>query len=143
MPQSNSGVSTHTVFVPRPPADCWRVFTDVALLASWVPGLRRARAVAVDEGGRPSEILFEFAASLTYSLVYRYDPAAHELWWEPRAGKRDAVRGGARFDAEAGGTRLRYHLAQGDGRSASERALADPERLLAAFVACMAQAPRR
>jgi len=113
------------------------MFTDPVLLTSWVPGLRRARAVTVDEAGRPTEILFEFAASLTYSLVYRYATAEHALWWEPRAGKRDAVRGHARFVAEGDGTRLHYELEQGDGRSVSERALADPQRLLDAFVAAM------
>ena len=33
---------TVTAFVTRDADACWRVFTDVALLTSWVPGLRRA-----------------------------------------------------------------------------------------------------
>ena len=127
---------TATLFVPRSPTDCWRHFTDAATLIGWVPGLRRARVVTTGADGLPLEVAFEFAASRTYSLVYRYDVAGRAVSWEPRVGLRDAVRGGARFDAEDGGTRVTY-TTEDAGRSEAERALDDPERLLAAFAAWM------
>jgi hypothetical protein len=64
-----------SAFVTRDPAACWKLFTDIALLGAWVPGLRRAQVLA-KEKGLPSEVHFEFASSLAYTLVYTYDPAA-------------------------------------------------------------------
>lgn len=129
--------------VPRDPEACWRAFTDPATLAAWVPGLRRARVIAMDDGGRPQEILFEFGSSSTYSLVYTYDPAAREVAWQPRTGKHDAVAGFARFELVEGGTRIIYALKQGDGRSPAEKALGDLDTLIAAFVRFVADEKRR
>ena len=120
-------------YLAQSPDTCWRSFTDPQLLGAWVPGLRRTRVVVTGGDGLASEILFEFAASLTYTLVYSYDPTAREVRWEPRAGKRDAVRGFARFDAFDSGTRMTYGLEQGDGRSEVERALGEPANLVEAF----------
>ena len=89
-------------FVPSAPERCFRAFTDAATLVAWVPGLRRARLIATDAAGQPLEILFEFGPSLTYSLVYTYDAARLEVTWQPRAGKRDAVAGFARFFMRVG-----------------------------------------
>jgi hypothetical protein len=120
--------------VSRAPDRCWRAFVDARSLTGWVPGLRRAQVILLGDDGLPAEILFEFGASLTYTLVYTYDVAAREVRWQPRAGKRDAVAGFARFDAEGEGTRITYELAHGDGRSAAEKALGDQAALLDAFV---------
>lgn len=125
-------METVTAFVARDADACWRIFTDVNLLTSWVPGLRRAQVIA-KEHGLPSEIHFEFASSLAYTLIYRYDRERREVHWAPKLGKRDGVTGFARFEAEGDGTRITYGLAQGDGRTAAERALSDPQPLLAAF----------
>jgi hypothetical protein len=108
-------------YIARSPEACWRVFTNAALLPAWVPGLRRARVIATDADGLPREIQFEFAASLIYSLVYSYDTVAREIRWEPRAGKRDAVRGFARFEPVESGTRLTYGLEPGDERNPTDR----------------------
>jgi len=129
--------------VPRAPEACWRAFTDPTTLPAWVPGLRRARVVAIDEQGRPSEILFEFGASLTYSLIYTYDVTTREVTWQPRAGKRDAVAGFARFDAQDDGTRITYGLKHGEGRSRAEREQGDLSALVDAFVRWMADEKRR
>ena len=110
------------------------MFIDVATLAAWVPGIRRAEVIA-KEKGLPSEVHFEFASSLAYTLVYRYDPIQRVLSWEPKLGKRDAVTGFARFDPAEGGTRMTYALEDGDGRGPVERALGNPSTLVAAFVA--------
>jgi len=123
------------VVVARDPRACWRAFTDPSTLHAWVPGLRKARVIATDANGLPSEILFELGSSLTYSLAYSYDLAKLEVAWQPRAGKRDAVAGAARFEAaENGGTKIVYSLKQGDGRSEAQRALGASDPLLAAFV---------
>ena len=119
--------------VPRDPDRCWRAFIDAASLAAWVPGLRRARVILVGDDGLPAEILFEFGESLTYTLVYTYDVANREVRWVPRAGKRDAVAGFARFEAVDGGTSITYALEQGDGRSDEQKALGDQAALLDAF----------
>lgn len=119
--------------VPRDLDRCWRAFVDAASLAAWVPGLRRARVILVGAGGLPEEILFEFGESLTYSLVYTYDVANREVRWEPRAGKRDAVAGFARFDVVEEGTRITYALEHGDGRTDVQKALGDQTALLDAF----------
>ena len=116
------------------------MFTDPQQFAAWIPGLRRVRVIATGTDGLPSEILFEFSTSLTYSLAYTYDAAAREVRWEPRAGKRDAVGGMARFDAFDTGTRVTYALEQGVGRSPSDRALGGPEQLLESFAKWMHEA---
>jgi hypothetical protein len=112
------------------------VFVDPTVLAAWVPGLRRARVIATNPDGLPLEIQFEFSTSLIYSLVYTYDAAAREVRWEPRAGKRDAVRGFARFDPFDEGTRITYSVEHGGGRSTAEQDA--PHALLDAFAKWMA-----
>jgi hypothetical protein len=130
---------TATKLIPRSPAACWRHFIDAALLVAWVPGLRRARVVATLPDGLPLEIAFEFAASRTYSLVYRYDVATRTVTWSPRMGQRDAVLGSARFDDEDGATRVTYSLESSGARSAAERHDDDPVVLLDAFAAWMSR----
>ena len=133
VPSANDNLRSVETFIGRSPDQCWRALTDASLLAAWVPGLRRARVVEVETSGLAREVLFEFSTSLSYSLVYTYDAAALELRWEPRIGKRDAVRGFARFEACDSGTKMIYALEQGAGRNASDLALADPETTLVAF----------
>lgn len=123
-----------TGFVSRDPASCWRVFSDAALLALWVPGLRRAQIIAKSRG-LPEEVHFEYASSLAYTLVYHYDVERHEVRWEPKLGKRDGVSGFARFEPADGGTRMTYGLEPGPGRAPAEPA--ELEALVAAFVAWM------
>ncbi len=121
--------------VPREPLACWRLFTDVALLGAWVPGLRRAQVLA-KERGLPSEVHFEFATDLAYTLVYTYDLEALEVTWHPKLGARDAVSGFARFARSADGTTaLTYGLEHGAGRDAGERALGDLRELVTALSA--------
>jgi len=135
-------VQTVTRFVSREPASCWRVFTDAALLTLWVPGLRRAQILAKDRG-LPAEVHFEFADSLAYTLVYRYDLERLEVSWEPKLGKRDGVRGYARFERAHGGTQVTYGLEQGEGRGPEERSLGDLATLVDAFATWMdAERPR-
>jgi hypothetical protein len=107
-------MQTLTAFVARDPDACWRVFTDVALLTTWVPGLRRAE-ILTRERGMPAEIHFELA-SHAYTLVYRYDKANREVHWQPKLGKQDGVTGFARFEPEGTGTRFTYALEHGDAR---------------------------
>ena len=126
-----------TTYIRRSPEACWRVLTDATVLTGWVPGLRRARVVATDAAGLAREIQFEFSTSLSYSLVYTYDAAAHEMRWEPKVGKRDAVRGLARLEAFDDGTRLVYELEHGDGRSTADQELGDLDALVAAFARWM------
>lgn len=103
-------MSTAVAFVARSPVSCWRVFTDAAMFPAWIPGLRKSRVITTDESGRPQEIMFEFATSRTYSLVYTYDDEQREVRWEPHANKRDAVRGFARFEPLDDGTQITYRL---------------------------------
>jgi len=126
-------VRTASVFIPRSPDACWRQFTDASLLPGWVPGMRRARVIAAGPDGLAREVSFEFAASLTYSLVYTYDVDAREVRWEPRVGRRDAVRGVARFNLEDDGTRVVCSL--------DERTDGELDALLAAFRRWMLETP--
>src|SRR5262245_33376160 len=103
-----------TVFVPRDPQTCWRAFLDAAALPLWVPGLRRAQVLAKSHG-LPSEIHFEFATSLVYTLAYQYDVERREIRWEPKLGRRDGVTGSVRFEPFDDGARMTYALAHGDG----------------------------
>src|SRR5690349_20133999 len=112
-------MDTVTALVSRDADSCWRVFTDVSLLTSWVPGLRRAQ-ILLKERGMASEIHFEFASALAYTLVYTYDKDVREVRWQPKLGAREGVTGFARFEPEAGKTRVTYGLEQGDARSAAE-----------------------
>lgn len=130
---ANDNLRSVETYIARSPDACWHALIDASLLAAWVPGLRRARVVELDTNGLAHEVLFEFSTSLTYSLVYSYDAATRELRWEPRIGKRDAVRGFARFDACDGGTKMVYALEQGAGRNAADLALGDPGMVSIAF----------
>jgi hypothetical protein len=133
MQSANDNLRSVVTYIAQSPDMCWRALVDTRLLAAWVPGLRRARVIESDASGLPREVLFEFAASLTYSLIYSYDLVARELRWEPRTGKRDAVRGFARFEACDQGTRMTYALEQGGGRNVAEQALGDPDAIVIAF----------
>ena len=133
VPSANDNLRSYETYISRSPAQCWRALADASLLAAWVPGLRRARVIELDASGFAREVLFEFSTSLSYSLVYTYDVDALELHWEPRIGKRDAVRGFARFESCDGGTKMTYAIEQGAGRNASNLAVGDPEAVLVAF----------
>jgi len=130
---------TATIVLSQSVDACWRAFTDARLLLAWVPGLRRATVISTGAMGLPREILFEFAESRTYTLIYDYDLAAHEVRWQPQLGKRDAVSGHARFTAENGTTRMEYALDQGDGRTEAERALGSLDVLVASFASWLAK----
>jgi hypothetical protein len=123
-----------TLFVPRDPDLCWRVFTDVSLLTQWVPGLTSAE-ILVKERGLPVEIHFEFANALAYTLVYSYDKDRREVRWQPKLGKHEGVSGFARFELEGDGTRMTYGLEQGDARNETARALGELQPLVEAFAA--------
>lgn len=126
-----------TAFVPRDPQACFRAFSDAASLLAWVPGLRRAQVIALGARGLPSEIHFEYASSLVYTLVYTYDLEARSIAWEPKLGKRDGVSGAVTFEPFDGGTRISYRLTHGAGRNDNDRAIGDPQTLVDAFVAWM------
>lgn len=110
---------------------------DPALLTRWVPGLRRAIVIATGPFMLPAEIHFELSEARAYTLVYTYDLAAREVRFEPRLGKRDGVRGYARFEPFEDGTRLEYGLELGDARFAAEREPGDAEALVASFARWM------
>ena len=124
-------MQTVTAYVTRDPATCWEIFTDVARLAAWVPGLRRVETIAKTHVGLPGEVHFEYASSLTYTLTYTYDAAKREVRWQPKLGARDGVTGFARFDAFDAGTRITYGLEHGDNRTAANRS--DQQALVDAF----------
>jgi hypothetical protein len=132
-------MSTTTLYLPHPPADCWRALTDATQLIAWLPGLRRATVVATDGNGLASEVLFEYAESRTYTLLYHYDHEKLEMFWVPRVGKRDAVSGSARLIPEEAGTRIEYTLEQGDSRRPEDIALGAPDAILAAFQSWLAR----
>jgi uncharacterized protein YndB with AHSA1/START domain len=127
-------VETVTAFIPRDPATCFRAFTDARQLASWVPGLRRAD-ILTKARGLASEVHFEFASELAYTLVYTYDN--HEVSWQPKLGADAGVTGFARFDDAPGGTQFTYGLEHGEARTPDEQELGNLNALVAAFVAWM------
>lgn len=102
----------------------------------WVPGLRVAEVVEVEDG-LPIEIRFDYAGGLAYSLRYTYDREGHVVRWEPRSADRGGVRGFARFEPDDDGTRFTYALEHDQGRKAAERALDDPRTLVEAFARWM------
>jgi hypothetical protein len=124
-------MQTVTAVVPRDPDACWELFTDVALLTSWVPGLRQAEIITGSRA-QPTEIHFVFG-SLAYTLVYVYDKAGREVHWEPKLGRNEGVTGFVRFESESRGTRVTYGIEQGDARGQAERELGDAQRLVDAF----------
>jgi uncharacterized protein YndB with AHSA1/START domain len=119
--------------VARPLDVCWRVFTDPATMAAWVPGLRTATVVRARPDGLAEEIRFAYAGNLDYALVYTYDLAEHVIRWEPSEVARGGVRGFARFSPVDGGVELTYAIEHDGGRRAAERALDDPRILVEAF----------
>jgi uncharacterized membrane protein len=125
-------MQTVTTYVPRDADTCWRVFIDIPRLTQWVPGLRHAEIIT-KERGLPSEVHFQFAQSLAYTLVYSYDRDRREIRWESKLGRRDGVSGWVRFEPFEDGTRITYALEHGDGRGAAERELGDLQRLVDAY----------
>lgn len=125
-------VQTLITFLPRDADTCWRVFTDIPRLTQWVPGLRHAETISKSRG-MPSEVHYQFANSLAYTLVYTYDKTKREIRWEPKLGRREGVTGWVRFEPFEGGTRFTYALEHGDGRGVAERELGDLQRLADAF----------
>lgn len=125
-------MQTVTTFVPRDADTCWRVFIDVGRLTAWVPGLRHAEIISKARG-LPSEVHYQFAHSLAYTLVYTYDRDHREIRWEPKLGVNEGVRGSVRFEPVDNGTRVTYALEHGAGRGAAERELGDLQRLVKAF----------
>jgi uncharacterized protein YndB with AHSA1/START domain len=119
--------------VARPIEACWRVFTDPSTMGDWVPGLHAVTIVRSRPDGLPQEARFEYAADLTYSLIYTYDLDASVVRWEPLEAQRGGVRGFARFTAVEGGTEMTYALEHDGGRKAAERSLDDPKMLIEAF----------
>jgi hypothetical protein len=130
-------VQTVTAVVSRDPDACFRLFTDVTLLRTWVPGLRAVEIIAGTRA-QPTEIHFEFGAH-SYTLVYTYDKQHREVHWEPKLGPREGVTGFVRFDDDPVGTRLTYGLRHGDARSQADRELGDAQRIVEAFVARLAR----
>lgn len=126
-----------TAVVPGDPDTCWRLFTDVTQLTSWVPGLRQAEIITGTRAA-PSEIHFVFEGTLAYTLVYTYDRAGREVRWEPKLGRGAGVTGFVRFEPDASGTRVTYALEHGEQRDPAQRELGDVQRLLDAFAARVA-----
>lgn len=120
-------METVTAFVAREVNACWSVFTDIAQLTSWVPGLRSAEILTM-ERGMPAEIHFEYGA-FAYTLIYSYDRAHREVRWQPKLGKLEGVTGFARFEPEGTGTKLTYGLEPGASRTGP----LDLQPLVAAF----------
>ena len=112
---------------------CWDVFVDPAKLVLWVPGLREARVVSRRADGLPHEIEFIYAKDLSYALIYDYDLEQREVSWAPREGQTGGLRGFASFTADDDGTEMNYGIEHDEGRKAAERALDDPNQLIAAF----------
>jgi uncharacterized protein YndB with AHSA1/START domain len=136
-------VQTVTGTVTADPETCWDLFTDVARMTSWVPGLREAQIIT---GTRvlPTEIHFEFVgaqSTASYTLVYSYDRTRREVRWEPKLGRQHGVTGFVRFDGHGSGTLVTYGIAHGDARSPADRATGDVQRLLDAFVTRVQAAP--
>jgi len=130
-------MQTASAVVPAAPETCWRLFTDVSLLTSWVPGLESAEIIT---GTRalPTEIHFVLAganATAAYTLVYAYDKPRGEVRWEPKLGRQHGVAGFVRFERENAGTLVTYGVEHGAARTADDRELGDAKRLLDAFVA--------
>jgi len=137
-----------TASIPRGADECWRALVDASLLGAWLPGLRRATVIALDANGHAAEVHFEFAASRNYTLLYTYDHELFEVRWEPRMGKRDAVRGFARFEVDPAysdelHTVMTYGLEQGAARTDAEAELGDPGLIVAAFASWLTSRPRR
>jgi hypothetical protein len=119
--------------VARPLEACWRVFVNPTTMTGWVPGLRDVRVLVTRPDGLAHEAQFEYAADLSYALIYTYDLEAHVVRWEPKEPQRGGVRGFARFTARDSSTEITYAMEHDAGRKAAERALDDPELLVEAF----------
>jgi uncharacterized protein YndB with AHSA1/START domain len=128
---------TATAVVSADPETCWRLFTDVSLLTSWVPGLQEA-TIITGTSASPSEIHFELAgarATVAYTLVYSYDKPRGEVRWQPKLGREHGVAGYVRFERDGNRTRVTYGLQHGDARDTDDREHDDVTRLLDGFVA--------
>jgi len=120
----------------RPVEACWNAFVDAPRLPQWVPALRSAEIIELREG-MPVEIAFALVTGTAYSLIYEYDLAARTVRWQPKDGSVGGLSGEASFVATPHGTKITLQMTQHPGRSFSERALADPHALIAAFVRWM------
>ncbi|MFO0599899.1 MAG: hypothetical protein U0228_31610 [Myxococcaceae bacterium] len=106
------------VTLPVPAKKCFDEFVDLRTARLWLPGLKRARVVRTDAGGRPLEVFYEFGEQLAYALVYAYDDTAKKVRWVPSSGVRDGVSGSASFEEVPAGCRFTYTLDSLRGREA-------------------------
>lgn len=120
--------------IPGSAQRAFEEFVDLKVARLWLPGLKRARVVRSDVGGRPLEVFYEFGDTLSYALVYAYDDAAKKVRWVPSSGVRDAVSGFASFEDTGAGCRFTYALESLKRDAGHEREVAS------AFVAWMTKA---
>lgn len=129
------------VVVHRAPRRCFDAFADARFLVAWVPELRRAVVVETDGAGRPSHVKFELGESLTYSILYDYDPERLRVDFRPGVGAREAVTGFAEFSVHPDGCLMTYAIATGVARGGQSVAAGDPELLARNFARWIESTP--
>jgi ribosome-associated toxin RatA of RatAB toxin-antitoxin module len=105
-----------SIEIEATPAEIMEVIADFDAYPDWVDGIKAAETRERGEGGRPSEVAFEFSAmgfNATYTLRYEYDPDDTGIRWTTTeaSGAVKDVRGGYELEALNGDTRVTYRLA--------------------------------
>lgn len=73
-----------TIEIACDPTFAWRLLADPRLAAEWVLGVADAEVLELDDAQRPVRVRFTgmpSAASLEYTMGYRYDEDARKLSW--------------------------------------------------------------
>ena len=99
----------------------WRLLSDPRLASEWVLGVADAEVLQLDEPQRPVQVRFTgmpSAASLEYTMGYRYDEGARHLSWHTVGEADRALDGEAWIEATGERTcRLHYSLKARASRS--------------------------
>lgn len=92
----------------------WTLLADPRLASEWVLGIADAEVLELDERGRPARVRFTgmpSAASLEYTMAYRYDEDGRRLSWGTVGDTDRSIDGEAWIEALGAATcRLHYTL---------------------------------
>ncbi|MGH2661805.1 MAG: SRPBCC family protein [Actinomycetota bacterium] len=105
-----------SIEIDADPAEIMAVIADFESYPEWVDGIRSAEVRERGDGGRPSEVAYEFSAmgfSATYTLRYEYEAEDRGVRWTTAeaSGAVKDITGSYELEPLNGDTKVTYRLA--------------------------------
>jgi carbon monoxide dehydrogenase subunit G len=104
-----------SIEIDADPAEIMAVIADFESYPEWVDGIRSAEVRERGDGGRPSEVAYEFSAmgfSATYTLRYEYEAEDRGVRWTTTeaSGAVKDITGSYELEPLNGDTKVTYRL---------------------------------